>query len=267
MANGKHRAAVIFGKSGKIVIDDGFVAVASCDGRLEIVGDYCRRSPFKIQYGILAPLDQVFLVLRPYSFTVGIMTERKDGNKDFGLFCLTGHLIDNLKLVTGKVDVHLVCGIVLDMADDLDVKLILTDGPLEGRQLQTVRILGMILLEQSWLMLFGPKGSPYCGQGGLFCLAKRVKVAWLFQYELELTKRGYKVHLQRNDDGKVYGYSIKRGNSNYKSSVLGVGRNLTPSKIETTWAKLHPQVRNSELTKSIPQQTRSADITPILQPL
>ena len=91
------------------------------------------------------------------------------------------------------------------------------------------------------------------------------KFSWQ-QYELELTKRGYKVHLQRNDDGKVYGYSIKRGNSNYKSSVLGVGRNLTPSKIETTWAKLHPQVRNSELTKSIPQQTRSADITPILQP-
>lgn len=51
------RAAVIFGKSGEIVIDDGFVAVASCNGRLEIVGDYCRRSPFKIQHGILAPLD------------------------------------------------------------------------------------------------------------------------------------------------------------------------------------------------------------------
>lgn len=40
------------------------------------------------------------------------------------------------------------CGVVLDMADDLDMKLILTDGPLEGRQLQTVRILGLILLEQ-----------------------------------------------------------------------------------------------------------------------
>lgn len=107
------------------------------------------------------------------------MTERKDGNKDFGLFCLTGHLIDNLKPVTGKVDVHLVCGIVLDMADDLDVRLILTDGSLEGRQLQTVRILGMILLGQSWLMLFGPKGSTVLwprgtilpGQKGQSCLA------------------------------------------------------------------------------------------------
>lgn len=92
------------------------------------------------------------------------------------------------------------------------------------------------------------------------------KFSWQ-QYELELAKRGYKVHLLRNDDGKVYGYSIKRGNSNYKSSALGVGRNLTPSKIETTWAKLHPQERKSEPTKPIPQQTRSADITPISQPV
>ncbi len=50
------------------------------------------------------------------------------------------------------------------------------------------------------------------------------KFSWR-QYEMELTKRGYKVHIQENDKGKVYGYSIKRGNSNYKSSVLGIGRN------------------------------------------
>lgn len=92
------------------------------------------------------------------------------------------------------------------------------------------------------------------------------KFSWQ-QYELELEKRGYKVHLQRNDDGKVYGYSIKRGNSNYKSSVLGVGRNLTPSKIEATWAKQHLQERKSEPTNSIPQQTRTTDITSISLPV
>ena len=78
------------------------------------------------------------------------------------------------------------------------------------------------------------------------------------RYEMELVKRGYKVHLQEKDGGGVYGYSIKRGNSIYKSSVLGVGRNLTPSKIEATWAKLHPQERKSEPTKPLPQQTRTA---------
>lgn len=87
------------------------------------------------------------------------------------------------------------------------------------------------------------------------------------KYETELVKRGYKVHLQEKDDGGVYGYSIKRGNSTYKSSVLGIGRNLTPSKIEATWAKLHQQERKSEPTKPVFRQTRPADITPISQPI
>ena len=91
------------------------------------------------------------------------------------------------------------------------------------------------------------------------------KFSWR-QYEMELTKRGYKVHIQENDKGKVYGYSVKRGNSNYKSSVLGIGRNLTPSKIETTWAKLHLQERKSESTNSIPQQTRTANTDFVIQP-
>lgn len=87
------------------------------------------------------------------------------------------------------------------------------------------------------------------------------------RYETELVKRGYKVHLQEKNGGGVYGYSIKRGNSIYKSSVLGVGRNLTPSKIEATWTKLHPQERKSEPAKPIPQQTRTAGTTPVIQPM
>lgn len=97
-------------------------------------------------------------------------------------------------------------------------------------------------------------------------LRKMDKFSWK-QYEAELTKRGYKVHLQEKESGGVCGYSIKRGNSIYKSSVLGIGRSLTPSKIEATWAKLHPQERKSEPTKPISQQTRTADITPISQPV
>ena len=47
-------------------------------------------------------------------------------------------------------------------------------------------------------------------------------------------KIGEIIHLQEKESGGVYGYSIKRGNSIYKSSVLGIGRSLTPSKIEAT---------------------------------
>ena len=91
------------------------------------------------------------------------------------------------------------------------------------------------------------------------------KFSWQ-SYETELVKRGYKVHLQEKEGGGVYGYSIKRGNSIYKSSVLGVGRNLTPSKIEATWAKLHPLERKSEPIRPISQQTRTANMTSAIQP-
>ena len=40
---------------------------------------------------------------------------------------------------------------------------------------------------------------------------------------------------------KCVGIPLRRGNSIYKSSELGKGRCLMPSKIEKTWAKLHPQ--------------------------
>ena len=59
-------------------------------------------------------------------------------------------------------------------------------------------------------------------------------------YETMLTKRGYKVKLQRDKEKAVRGYSIKMGNSSYKSSELGTGRKLIPSQIEATWRSLHP---------------------------
>ena len=59
-------------------------------------------------------------------------------------------------------------------------------------------------------------------------------------YEALLTKRGYKVKIQRDKENVVRGYSIKKGNTSYKSSDLGKGRNLMPTKIEDTWKKLHP---------------------------
>ena len=63
--------------------------------------------------------------------------------------------------------------------------------------------------------------------------------SWL-DYKTQLESRGYKVKLQRDKKNVVRGYSIKMGNSAYKSSELGTGRKLMPSKIETTWRSLHP---------------------------
>ena len=59
-------------------------------------------------------------------------------------------------------------------------------------------------------------------------------------YKHGLESRGYKVHEQRDKQGILHGYTILRGNSRFKSSTLGKGRNLTVPKLEATWKRLHP---------------------------
>ena len=59
-------------------------------------------------------------------------------------------------------------------------------------------------------------------------------------YKLGLESRGYKVHEQRDKQGVLHGYTVLRGNSRFKSSKLGKGRDLTASKLEATWKKLRP---------------------------
>ena len=88
-----------------------------------------------------------------------------------------------------------------------------------------------------------------------------------------LTQMGYDVKLQSDNKGQVRGYAIKRGNSIYKSSELGKGRCLMPSKIEGTWAKLHHQelekpvsapTNNTQQPKimTVPKPMPTADNTP-----
>ena len=59
-------------------------------------------------------------------------------------------------------------------------------------------------------------------------------------YKHGLESCGYKVHEQRDKQGVLHGYTILRGNSRFKSSKLGKGRDLTASKLEATWKKLRP---------------------------
>ncbi len=60
------------------------------------------------------------------------------------------------------------------------------------------------------------------------------------EYARLLGRKGYAVYLKRDSKNIVRGYTVGKGNSVYKSSQLGTGRHLTPSKIEQTWRSLHP---------------------------
>lgn len=79
-------------------------------------------------------------------------------------------------------------------------------------------------------------------------------------YEAGLKAHGYGIHLQEDDKGNVRGYSILSGNSSYKSSILGKGRHLMPSKIEATWARFHEE-RKSSLIPNTEQKIRPATVS------
>ena len=63
------------------------------------------------------------------------------------------------------------------------------------------------------------------------------------EYADQLRAKGYDIELIRdkNGQGRVHGYRFKFGKTTIKASELGVGRNLTASKIGNTFRKLHPQ--------------------------
>ena len=63
------------------------------------------------------------------------------------------------------------------------------------------------------------------------------------EYADRLRAKGYDIELIRdkNGQGRVHGYRFKFGKTTIKASELGVGRNLTASKIGNTFRKLHPQ--------------------------
>ena len=62
-------------------------------------------------------------------------------------------------------------------------------------------------------------------------------------YANRLRDKGCDIELVRDKTGqaKVHGYRFTFGRTTIKASELGVGRNLTASKIENTFRRLHPQ--------------------------
>ena len=61
------------------------------------------------------------------------------------------------------------------------------------------------------------------------------------EYKNALARKGYVVHEREDKQGILRGYALVHGNTKYKASELGVGRNLMISKLPATWKKQHHQ--------------------------
>lgn len=82
---------------------------------------------------------------------------------------------------------------------------------------------------------------------------------WNSYYRM-LRNKGYDIQLKKDSIGKVCGYTIRKGNSIYKSSLLSNSRNLMPSKIEDTWRKLHQSSR-AEQDSMMTSRTESTNVS------
>lgn len=58
-------------------------------------------------------------------------------------------------------------------------------------------------------------------------------------YQERLAAKGYKLYLRKDKKDMIRGYVLCKGNTRFKASELGKGRNLTASRIRLTWEKLH----------------------------
>ena len=89
------------------------------------------------------------------------------------------------------------------------------------------------------------------------------------EYKNTLIRKGYTIHERKDGNGILRGYALVNGNTKYKASELGVGRNLMISKLPKTWEKLHhkPQVTASSnqsketRTEQTPKPLVSANYT------
>lgn len=75
-------------------------------------------------------------------------------------------------------------------------------------------------------------------------------------YAERLAARGYKLYQRKDNKDVIRGYVLCKGNTRFKASELGKGRNLTASRIIQTWEKLHPEkARQESLAQERPAAT------------
>ena len=81
-------------------------------------------------------------------------------------------------------------------------------------------------------------------------------------YKERLAAKGYELHLRKDKKDMIRGYVLCKGNTRFKASELGKGRNLTASRIRQTWEKLHPEQDKQKTKQASPTPKPTATPTP-----
>ena len=81
-------------------------------------------------------------------------------------------------------------------------------------------------------------------------------------YRERLAAKGYDLYLRKDKKNVIRGYVLLKGNTKFKASELGKGRNLTASRIRQTWEKLHPEQDKQKTKQASPTPKPTAILTP-----
>lgn len=81
-------------------------------------------------------------------------------------------------------------------------------------------------------------------------------------YKELLAAKGYDLYLRKDKKDVIRGYVLCKGNTRFKASELGKGRNLTASRIRQTWEKLHPEQDKQKAKQASPTPKPTATATP-----
>ena len=78
-------------------------------------------------------------------------------------------------------------------------------------------------------------------------------------YKERLADKGYELHLRKDKKDMIRGYVLCKGNTRFKASELGKGRNLTASRIRQTWKSHSPLYgRTTRFTRTTRTISRTA---------
>ena len=69
------------------------------------------------------------------------------------------------------------------------------------------------------------------------------------------SRKGYKIDYRRDSEGKLHGYSIRKGKAKYNASDLKPGRHFTVKELERTWQQLRNEMRKNVASAPKPTDT------------
>ncbi len=86
------------------------------------------------------------------------------------------------------------------------------------------------------------------------------------EFTRHMESKDYELKLRRDNNQVVRGMSVKMGYSVYMSSELGHGRDLMPSKIESTWRNLH-KASQQTISTPVAKVTEPKPTAPVVKPV